>query len=255
VTVWEVALVFLAAVAAGGINSVVGSGTLVTFPTLLAMGFDPVSANVSNSLGLVFGGTTAAWGYRRELSGQWRMVRYLLPVSASGAIVGAVLLLALPAATFEAVVPVLIVIAVLLVLVQPWWARSVARRQTGAEVRGRWRAALLAGVFLAGVYGGYFGAAQGVLLIGLLGVLLTVSLQQVVAVKNVLGTVVNGLAAVVFLVVSPHRIDVLAVAVIAVGSLAGGALGAGVGRRLSPVVLRAVIVAVGVAATASLSVG
>ncbi|MDQ1293649.1 MAG: uncharacterized protein QG608_1530 [Actinomycetota bacterium] len=251
---WDVVWVFLSAVAAGGINSVVGSGTLVTFPTLLAVGFDPVSANVSNSLGLVFGGATATWGYRRELSGRWRTVRSLLPVSASGALVGAVLLLALPADTFEAVVPVLIVIAVFLVLVQPWWARSVARRQTGTEIRGRWRAALLAGVFLTGVYGGYFGAAQGVLLIGLLGVLLTVSLQEVVAVKNVLGAVVNGLAAVVFLVVSPQRIDGGAVAVIAVGSLIGGALGAGVGRRLSPVALRAVIVMVGAAATVSLSV-
>jgi len=246
--------VFLAAVAAGGINSVVGSGTLVTFPTLLAVGFEPISANVSNSLGLVFGGVTATWGYRRELAGQRGLVLRLLPVSAVGALSGAFLLLALPPGAFEAVVPVLIVAAVVLVLVQPWWAGALARRHEGdgAGVPGRWRVVLLVGVFLTGVYGGYFGAAQGVLLIGLLGVLLTVSLRQVVAVKNVLGAVVNGLAAVVFLVACPQRVDTAAVVVIAAGSLAGGALGARVGRSLSPVALRAAIVAVGSVAAVSL---
>ncbi len=239
----------LAGVWAGMINTVVGSGTLITFPTLLAIGFPPVTANVSNNVGLVFGSAMGTWGYRRELEGQRTNVVRLAPMSLVGAVVGALLLLRLPATAFEAIVPVLIGISLVLVVVQPkvsaWTAAR--RERSGTEHTGPGPVAA-GGTFVAGIYGGYFGAAQGVLLVGLLGSLLPESLQRVNALKNLLSLVVNLVAAVTFLVVRPEAADPLAVTLVAVGSVAGGLLGAKVGRRLPPPVLRTVIVVVGVVA-------
>ena len=170
---WQALAVLAAGVGAGTINAVVGSGTLLTFPTLLALGYPPVTANVSNNIGLVSGGVTASWGYRRELQGQGPRIAHLAPLSFAGSIAGALLLLRLPAAAFAAVVPVLILIAVVLVLAQPRIAAAVQRRREAAG-RHDGRVGLPAsfGTLLAGVYGGYFGAAQGVLLIGVLGAVL-----------------------------------------------------------------------------------
>ncbi len=254
-TIGEWLAIVVAGMAAGAINTLVGSGTLITFPVLLAFGIPPVSANVSNALGLVAGGLSGSWGYRRELSGQGAALRRLVPMSVVGSVAGAVLLLVLPSAAFAAIVPVLIGIGILLVLVQPFLARRVAeraaRRQAGDEpvgpAHGLGTAALL-GVLLAGVYGGYFGAAQGVILLGLLGSVMVQDLQRTNAVKNVLGTVVNGVAAITFLVIALDRIDWVVAALIAVGSLLGGTLGARVGRRMPAPLLRAVIVVVGVVA-------
>ncbi|WP_088289148.1 sulfite exporter TauE/SafE family protein [Kineosporia sp. A_224] len=247
---WPEALaVLLAGVGAGTINAVVGSGTLITFPTLLALGYPPVTANVSNNIGLVFGSATAAWGYRRELEGQRRNVVRLAPLSFLGSVLGAVLLLRLPASAFEAVVPVLIVVALVLVVLQPRIsAWTAARREAAGTVHTGPGAAAGAGTLAAGVYGGYFGAAQGVLLVGMLGSLLPESLQRVNALKNLLSFVVNLVAAVTFLVVRPGAADWPVVGLVAAGSVAGGLLGAKVGRRLPPQALRAVIVVVGVVA-------
>jgi uncharacterized membrane protein YfcA len=250
---WEALAVFAAGVGAGTINAVVGSGTLLTFPTLLALGYPPVTANVSNNIGLVFGGITATWGYRRELEGQGPVVVRLAPLSFVGSIAGALLLLRLPASAFEAVVPVLILLSVVLVLAQPRIAAAVQlRRATAGRTGGHVGLVASIGTLLAGVYGGYFGAAQGVLLIGILGAVLTVSLQTVNAIKNLLSLVVNLVAAVTFLVVRPSAIDWVVVALIAVGSLLGGLLGARVGRALSPTVLRVVVAVVGVVAVVRL---
>ncbi len=240
---------FAAGVGAGAINAVVGSGTLLTFPTLLALGYPPVTANVSNNIGLVFGGITATWGYRRELEGQGRRLARLVPLSLVGSATGALLLLRLPAAAFAAIVPVLIGISVVLVLAQPRIAAAVQRRrQDAGRHDGRVGVPASVGTLLAGVYGGYFGAAQGVLLIGVLGAVLTESLQRVNALKNLLALVVNLVAALTFLVVRPSAIDWLVVALIAVGSLVGGFLGARLGRALSPTLLRLVVALVGVVA-------
>lgn len=241
--------VLVAGVWAGMINTVVGSGTLITFPTLLALGVPPVPANVSNNIGLVFGSATGTWGYRRELEGQRTNIVRLAPMSLVGAVAGAVLLLRLPTAAFEAIVPVLIAVSVVLVVLQPRIsARAAARREAaGTEHTGPGPAAV-GGTLVAGVYGGYFGAAQGVLLVGLLGSLLPQSLQRVNALKNLLSLVVNLVAAVTFLVVAPQEARWPVVGLVAVGSVAGGLLGARVGRRLPPRVLRAVIVVVGVVA-------
>jgi uncharacterized protein len=245
---------------AGTINAIVGSGSLVTFPTLLALGYPPLTANISNNIGLVAGGVTAVHGYRRELAGQrGRLVR-LAPMSLLGAVAGALLLLRLPAEAFKAIVPVLVAAAVVLVLLQPRIAARVARRQgTDQELpAGAERPEVpagpvaMAGVFGAGVYGGYFGAAQGVILVGLLGSVLAERVQRANALKNVLSLVVNFVAALTFTVVAPQRVDWAVVALISVGSLLGGSGGAWVGRRLKPAVLRAVIATIGVLAIVQL---
>jgi uncharacterized membrane protein YfcA len=249
VTVWAALSVLCAGMAAGTVNTVVGSGTLITFPTLLALGYPPVTANVSNNIGIVFGGITGTWGYRRELVGTGPQLVRLAPASFVGAVVGAVLLLRLPARAFAVIVPVLIAVALVLVVLQPRIAvATVGRRgRTGARHRGAGPLARV-GTLFAGVYGGYFGAAQGVLLVGLLGAVLDESLQRVNAIKNFLSSVVNFVAAATFLVVSPALVDWRVVGLLAVGSIVGGFLGAGVGRRLPPPVLRGVIVVVGVVA-------
>jgi hypothetical protein len=243
--------VLLAGIGAGTINAVVGSGTLITFPTLLAFGVPPVTANVSNTIGLVPGSISGAIGYRRELVGQRDRVLRLGSASLVGGVVGAVLLLALPAAAFDAIVPVLIALGCVLVVLQPRISRRVA---AAASARGgvprhgaTWVWPL---VFLTGVYGGYFGAAQGVLLMAVMGIGIAESLQRLNGIKNVLAGLVNAVAAAIFVFVAD--VDWTAVALIAVGSVIGGQLGATVGRRLPPVALRAVIVVVGVVALVAL---
>lgn len=248
---FEVVALLVAGMAAGAINTIVGSGTLITFPTLLFFGYPPVVANISNTIGLVAGGLTGIHGYRAELAGQGRTVRRLVPVSFLGGVVGAILLLILPESAFEAIVPILIAAALLLVLLGRRLQAWAAARHPDQDSAGR-RVLLTVGVFAAGVYGGYFGAAQGILMVGIMSVLMAVTLQRVNALKNVLVTVVNAVAAVTFMFVAWERINWSVAALIAVGSLAGGYVGARVGRRLSPGFLRGLIVAVGILAIAKM---
>jgi uncharacterized protein len=250
VSVWQALLVFVAGIAAGTINTVVGSGTLITFPVLLGVGLPPVTANVSNTVGLFPGSFAGAYGYREELRGQGRRAVILGSASVVGALIGAVLLLVLPAGAFKAIVPVLIVLALALVVFSTQITSWLAERGYTATID---VTPLLWTVTAAtGVYGGYFGAAQGVLLMGFMGLLLAETLQRQNALKNVLAGVVNLVAALVF-VLTAH-IDWLAAALVAVGSVLGAFVGARFGRRLSPVALRAVIVVVGVAAIVKLVV-
>src|SRR4051795_13564263 len=244
------AAIFLAGMAAGTINTVVGSGTLVTFPTLLAIGVPPVTANVSNTLGLVPGSLSGAIGYRRELEGQRPRLLRLGVGSVLGGIVGALLLLVLPAEAFQAIVPVLIGLGCVLVVLQPAISRRVAARAESRGIERPEHGALWVWVlvYLAGVYGGYFGAAQGVLLMAILGVGLTESMQRNNATKNVLALLVNLVAAVVFVFVAD--VNWAVAGLIAVGSVIGGQIGATVGRRLPSWALRGVIVVVGVVALA-----
>ncbi|GAA2880662.1 sulfite exporter TauE/SafE family protein [Streptosporangium fragile] len=243
-TPWEAVAIFAAGIGAGGINAVVGSGSLITFPTMVALGLPPVVANVCNSIGLVPGSLTGALGYRAELKGQrQRLVRLGVPTVVA-ALIGGVLLLYLPEETFDIVVPVLIGAACVLVVIQPRLNRWLsARREHAHPHGGPW---LWIGVFACGIYGGYFGAAQGVLLIGLLGSFLDDDLQRINATKNVLSLLINAAAAALFIVIA--EIDWLAVLMVALGAAIGGFLGAKVGRKLPAPVLRAFIVCVGVAA-------
>jgi uncharacterized membrane protein YfcA len=243
-------LIALAGVAAGAINAVVGSGTLITFPTLVALGFPPVTATMSNAVGLVAGGVSGTWGYRRELRGQGKRLRWQIPASFLGAGAGAWLLLHLPERVFIQVVPVLLIGALILVLLGPRiqaWARRRAEKSGESldHVSRPKMAALVFGTFAVGIYGGYFTAAQGILLIGIMGTLLPESMQRMNAAKNLLSLVVNVVAAVAYTVVAFDRISWTAVGLIAIGSLIGGFVGSHYGRRLSPGVLRAVIVVVG----------
>ena len=242
----EMIAVFAAGVAAGAVNTAVGSGTLITFPVLLATGLPPVTATVSNALGLIPGSISGAIGYRRELAGQGRRLAKLSVGALIGGLTGATLLLTLPAKAFETIVPVLVGLALVLVVLQPWIAKHVKRasgRPDGGPL-------LFAGLTLASVYGGYFAAAQGIIYMELMGVLLDESPQRLNAAKNVLVAVVNGVGAVFFLVMADF--DWTVVGLLAVGSAIGGQLGAALGRRLRPAVLRGLIVVVGTLAIAQL---
>jgi len=240
-------IILFAGMAAGAINAVVGSGSLITFPTLVALGYDPLLANVSNNIGLVPGSISGVHGYRRELEGQTSRLRRLVPASLLGSLIGATLLLVLPSDVFDKVVIVLIAVALVLVVVQPTLSKRVAIRRASHPDRHHdvtWPVQLM--VLGAGVYGGYFGAAQGIILISILGIMIDDHLQRLNAAKNVLALTVNVVASVVFILTTD--IDWKVVAAIAIGSTIGGQLGARYGRRLDPRALRAVIVVVGLSA-------
>jgi uncharacterized protein len=237
-------IIFIAGLGAGTINAVVGSGSLITFPTLIALGYPPVLANVSNDIGLVPGAMSAVYGYRRELVGQRDRLKRLVPASMAGGLVGALLLLVLPSSVFKRVVIVLIVIALALVVLQPRIAAYLDARST--TPRTGVSPVLWILVAATGVYGGYFGAAQGIILIALLGMLIRDDLQRLNATKNVLAGSVNLIASVVFVIAT--NVDWKVAGLIAAGSIIGGQLGATYGRRLNPRALRAVIVIVGTVA-------
>jgi uncharacterized membrane protein YfcA len=248
VSAFEIVAIMLAGVSAGAINAVVGSGTLITFPALIYFGFPPVTATMSNAIGLVPGSFSGTWGYRRELAGQWRRVMQLVPASLLGALTGSWLLLHLPAETFETVVPVLLALALVLVVAQPRIQEALSRRRErhGKMEASRGQVAATVPVtYLLGCYGGYFAAAQGILLVGVLGSLLPESLQRLNALKNLLALVVNAVAASAYVLVAYDRISWEAAGLIAAGSLVGGSIGASVGRRLPAPVLRGVIVLLG----------
>ncbi|MCB4207478.1 sulfite exporter TauE/SafE family protein [Arthrobacter sp. UM1] len=265
----DVVLIALAGLWAGGINVVVGSGTLVTFPVLVALGFPPVTATMSNAMGLIAGNASGVIAYRRELKTVRRELAVLAPASLLGGIAGSSLLLHLPESVFGYVAPFLTLVAILCVVFQPRLARIVAARREeaaqsgptaeGSAVQGEASArkprrrvtpltVLL--VFLTGVYGGYFVAAQGVLLMGILGIFLMAGIQRENALKNLLVMLVNLVAAVSYVLLAFDRINWWVVLVIAVSSFAGGTLGGKIARRLKPVVLRGIIVALGVVALA-----
>jgi uncharacterized membrane protein YfcA len=260
----EVVAFACAGMAAGAMNTVVGSGTLVTFPVLLAFGYAPVTANVTNTVGLVPGSISGAIGYRRELAGQRSRALRLGSMSVLGGVAGAALLLILPASAFKAIVPAFIAVAVVLTVLQPRLRARLAASRAQApneheheqdldERGGHERGLLLpAAVLLTGVYGGYFGAAQGIILLSFLGVALAQDLQRTNALKNVLAGLVNGVAGVYF-VIQAH-VDWGPAAVIAVAAALGGQLGARYGRKLPPDALRGLIVVVGVFAIVKLLV-
>ncbi len=225
---------------AGAINAVVGSGSLITFPVLVGLGYSPLVANVSNNVGIVPGSASAAYGFRRELAGQRDRALVLGSASAAGGLTGGTLLLLFPS-TFEAVVPWLVLLAVAMVIAQPRLSKALAAREGEAHHMSWWLRGVVA---LSGVYGGYFGAAQGVILIAVLAVGLGDHLQRVNALKNVLAGTVNGVAALLFVAVAP--VAWLPAGILAVSSMVGGQVGARVGRRLSPLVLRSIIVVGGI---------
>ncbi len=244
-----------AGMAAGAINTIVGSGSLITFPTLLFLGYSPLVANVSNTVGLVPGSLSGTIGYRRELAGQRARAIPLLVTGMLGGLTGAALLLVLPPSAFERIVPILILIACALVAIQPRLTAWVAaRRERLGHTSGVGGGpVLVVGVYLTGIYGGYFGAAQGVILIALLAILIDDDLQRLNGLKNVIATSINTVAAIIFIAVAP--VDWVPAILLAIGSTVGGQLGAVVGRRMSPVALRGAIIVVGTIVAVRLLLG
>ena len=240
---FEAVAIIAAGLAAGTINTIVGSGSLVTFPTLLAFGYPPVVANVSNTLGLVPGAISGAVGYRRELVGQRSRAIPLAVAAGAGGLTGGVLLLALPESAFDRIVPVLILFACALMALQPRIAKALARRRPESADGPDRPIALYLGIYLTGIYGGYFGAAQSVILLALLGILVADDLQRLNGLKNVLAAVINGVAAVLFILFAP--VDWQVALLLAIGSIVGGQVGASIGRRMPPQLLRVAVISIG----------
>ncbi|MFN8171600.1 MAG: sulfite exporter TauE/SafE family protein [Candidatus Nanopelagicales bacterium] len=239
---WGTFFLLVAAGFGGGvINAAVGSGTLLTYPALLAAGVPPVAANATNAAGLSPGGFSSAWAYRVELRDRMRVLKWALVASLVGGALGATLVVALPSRIFVALVPWLVGTATVLVAVQPVLARLVGEHHEGRH-RPVWP-----WTGLVGVYGGYFGAAQGVMLMAVLGLVYDRDTQRSNAAKNLCGGAANIAAAVVFAIAGV--VVWLAALAVALGAIAGGYVGGRLARRLPKPVLRGLVVAVGVGAT------
>lgn len=245
---FEAAMLFLAGIAAGTMNSVVGSGGLITFPALLAFGYSPLVANMTNNMGVLPGAISGAYAYRHELKTQWSRVVRLSALSLAGGFGGALLLLTLPSAAFKEIVPILIALAVVLVIFQSWIQKRAIHHDVAPR---RHIVARDTALFLTGIYGGYFGAAQGVLLISILGAMIDETIQKLNSIKIMLALSANTAAAIVF--IARGGVAWKAAGVIALGSIFGGYLGAHIGRRLPTLVYRAVIVLVGLVAIVKLA--
>jgi hypothetical protein len=239
----QAALLAGAGFAAGAVNAVAGGGSLISFPALLGAGYASVPANVTNAVAVLPGYLGGSLAYRRELAGQRRRIVALSITSAAGAVIGAVVLIASPAKVFEAIVPFLILASCGLLAAQPWLSKRL-RPPAPAEHEHR-SLRLHAGTFLASVYGGYFGAGLGILLLAVLGLTLDDKLQRLNALKGLLSLVIGLAAAAYFAFFGPVAWP--AAAIMAAASLVGGQAGVGVARRLDARVLRGVIVAFGVA--------
>lgn len=243
-------LLVLAGAVAGVFNGVAGGGTLIAFPTLLALGYPALTANVTNTVGIWPGYLGGVAGFRVEIGDQRSRARQLAPAAGAGAVVGAVLLLTTPSAEFARLAPWLVLFAAALFAVQPLLLRQLGPSGHGHPTR---RLLLFAGTFLTAVYGGYFGAAMGIMLLAVLGLALPDTLIRTSGLRAVLSVLVNGVAAVVF-VVHAHLVWG-AVAMLALGSVVGGWGGARLARRLPASALRVVVVLIGVATTVKLAVG
>ena len=263
-TLVEIVLIIVAGIGAGVINAVVGAGTLVTFPTLLLLGFPPVVANVSNTVGLVPGSVMASIGYRSTLRGRGPVVRRLLIATSIGGLTGGALLVLLPGRAFDAVVPWLLLIAAVLAALQPRIANAIALRRAargiatpgdadGGPVGGSVGPWVFLGILLTGIYGGYFGAAQGVMLLVILGLALGGPLNELNGVKNILGGTANLVSALLFIAIAD--VDWAVAGLVAIGATIGGGLGGRYGRRLPSSALRVLLVVIAVVAAAVRFIG
>jgi uncharacterized protein len=242
-SILDLIAVGLAAVAGGFVNAIAGGGTLITFPMLTAVGVPPVIANVTNTVALCPGYVGGTYAQRRDLQGQKKRMWMLLPTGILGGITGGVLLLSTSDAAFRKLIPYLILAAVTLLAFQDQMRNAVMSRMSGSDrthPREAWSIPL---IFLAAIYGGYFGAGLGVMMLAVLGLVLDDSLTRLNALKQSLSFVINIAAALFFLF--SGRVLWTAAAVMAVGALAGGVLGGRVATRIQPIVLRWIVIGVG----------
>ena len=233
---------------AGILTSTVGVASLLSFPVLVAVGLPPVVANASNTIGMTPAGMSGSFGYRRELREHPRVTAVVLLTCAMGSVAGALLLLALPPGVFEAIVPWLILGTSVLVGIQPWISSRLKARR-GADVPDRVHMSPMTTVWatLTGVYGGYFGAGSGVMMMAVLGFGTDLQLRIVNALKTLAVMGANVVATVIFLFLA--ELDWVAIGLLASGSVVGGYVGAHIGRRLPAPVLRTLVVIVGVTAS------
>lgn len=243
---FDLTLIVVAGLLAGSINAVVGSGTLIVYPLLLAAGIPPVPANGTNTAGMSIGAVGAVWGYRAQVRDRLRVLAVPLALTAVTAAFGAWLVIALPQSVFVAVVPWLILSAAASVAVAP----LIQKRMRTVAVLRRRPVPLATGIALGGVYGGYFGAGQGIIYMALLGAFYDSDIQRANAAKNACAAVANLVAALVFAIAG--QIYWVAAAAVSAGALVGGVLGARLARRLPPWLLRSAVIAVGVIAAVSL---
>jgi uncharacterized protein len=240
--------VFFGGIAAGILNSVAGGGTLVSYPILLWVGRDPVIANATNSLALWPGSLAGAWGLRREISAIPRLLKVLGPAAVLGGVAGGALLLATPSKVFARFVPYLILFATAVLASKSLLTRS--KQQVDHQRRAGHTAVLFGAQFLVSLYGGYFGAGMGILMLAALGLYGVSDFHERNAVKNLLAAATNGVASLFFTAAGAIRwSDGLA---LGAGAVVGGLVGAAVGRRLSPKTLERVAIVVGVVATLSM---
>lgn len=249
----QIALLVMAGFFAGVANTIAGGGSLVVFPALMATGLTPLQANVTNSVAQWPSYLGGVIGFRRELDGQWRRIATLVPFAIAGTVIGCALLLTLPAAAFNAVVPALVIGASVMLALQPrirrWADRRTGRARTtptdSAQTRRASSIRLFATVFLAAIYGGYFGGALGVILVAVLAIVLPETLGRINALKTVLSLIIATVTTIVFAVFAP--LDWRDVAIVSPSGLLGGLAGARIARRVREDVLRWIIVTLGVA--------
>jgi uncharacterized protein len=246
----ESLVLFGGSVVAGAMNTVAGGGTLLTFPTLIWLGMPSVMANATNTVAIWPGSLGSVWGYRRELSGVDRRVYALVVPSVIGGIAGAILLRVTPTQVFDRLVPILVLFATVVFLVQEWFQRLFNRSSTEEHEGPKWVAEAMLFQLAVAVYGGYFGAGIGILMLAALGIMGHTNIHQMIAVKNLLAVCINGVAAVYFvfsgLVSWPHVI------VMAVGAIAGGVGSARVARRLNQETVRRMVIVLGFGMAVSL---
>jgi uncharacterized membrane protein YfcA len=249
VTIWQAIVIFAAGFGAGMINSVAGGGTLISFPALVWIGRDPIVANATNTLSLWPGSLAGMFGFRRELAGSRKWILALIAPSIAGGVLGAMLLLHTPSAMFAAIVPYLILIATLLLAVQ----EPVSRRlitQSGGEQSRRWWAVAILFQFLVAVYGGYFGAGIGILMLAALGLMGLTDIHKMNGLKNLFAVCINGVAAIYF--VTSAAVNWTDGALVAAGAIAGGFGGASLARKLGRKAVRRAIIMIGIGMAISL---
>lgn len=244
----DILILVLAGTISGALNAVAGGGSLVSFPALLFVGYPAVAANVTNTVALAPGNLGGSVGYRAELAGQTERIRMLGAVSVVGGLAGSYLLLISPSSLFRAIVPWLILLSAALLALQPLARRVVRPHETGRQHRG----ILLGGQLLTAIYGGYFGAGMGVVMLALFGTFLHDTLQRLNALKGLLAFIINLIAAIFFAFFGP--VAWLPALIMAVSNLVGGHLGVRLARRMSDVALRWFVIAFAVAVAAWLLV-
>jgi len=244
------ALLVLAGFGAGVFNGVAGGGTLISFPVLLALGYPAIVANVTSTVGIWPGYLGGVAGFRREIADQRDRFTTLAPVTVLGATAGAILLLTTPSSDFTRLAPWLVLFASVLFALAPLLRRWLAGEQSALRAR---PVALGVGMFIAAVYGGYFGAAMGVIILAVLGLTLPDTLARAGGIRAVLSVLANGVAAIVFII--HGHLQWGAAGLLAIGCLGGGYLGAALARKLPSAVLRVIVVAIGLATGIRLLVG